>query len=288
MQSKSKLFGQVQADVATHKDALLRLRADITGFLGDTMAELRALHVRADQMLSELSDETMVLKEIGGWPHDKCASIREAVIRDETLQKYLAQCVACTSRCREVEDSGKAGKEGEKQLARLEEAFGKLGQSIESLKREKEEMQARYYKHGIPFDFHAIQAAQSESISFAKLHMNLTLALVDAKKVMQGQASTLDAVPGHWQALLKRCFEFAFKVQQFAGGTDDDATRLFEAIFAAIEKLHQLQRATIQQNKAAKAAAAAAVEAAAAPLAGIEEGTPRSEAGMRGTREDAL
>ena len=163
-----------------------------------------------------------------------------------------------------------------------------MSQSLESLKREKEEMQARYYKYGIPFDFDAIVTAQSGSISFAKLHMNITLALVDAKALASG--GTLDAVPGHWQALLKRCFEFAFKVQQFAGGTDDDATKLFEAIFAAIEKLHQLQRAAIQQQRAEREAAAAATEAAgdAMPLAGIKEGTPRSEAGLQGAREDVL
>ena len=169
--------------------------------------------------------------------------------------------MACTTRSSEVASSG-AGKDGEKQLTRLEEAFGKLSTSIEHLKREKEEMQARYYKHSIPFDFASIKGVQERSIAFAKLHMAITLALVDAPKLLAYQE--MQQVPAHWQSLLKKCFEFAFKVQQFANVTDDAATKLFEDIFAVIEKLHQIQKSSIQATKAAATAAAATVATAAA------------------------
>ena len=102
---------------------------------------------------------------------------------------------------------------------------------------------------------------QERSLSFAKLHMAITLALVDAPKLLAEE--NLTAPPAHWHALLKKGFEFAFKVQQFANVTDDDATRLFEDIFAVIEKLHQVQRSATKNAKEAREAAAAKAAAEA-------------------------
>ena len=42
--------------------------------------------------------------------------------------------------------------------------------------------------------------------------------------------------------MLKKGFEFAFKVQQFANASDEEATALFEMVFALIEKLHRIHR----------------------------------------------
>ena len=63
------------------------------------------------------------------------------------------------------------------------------------------------------------------------------------------------------QTLVKNGFEFAFKVQQFANATDDEATQLFEVMFAVIEALHQIQKDAFNKSKAAVHAPAASLEA---------------------------
>jgi len=246
--SKSKLAQEVQQDIEKHRDTIVALMKEIQEFDDVTMAELRNLHQRTDRCLESLADETMVLREFP-WPHDKCASIREAVKRDESLEKMLAQCFACAKRCQEVEN-GQLGTDAEKQLGRVEAAFHELSLTVESLKRSREEMQSRYYKYQIPFDVGTITTVQERSLDFAKLHMSLTLTLVDAPALLNG-GSKLTQANQKVQALLKAAFEFAFKVQQFANITDEEATVLFELLFAVIEKLHQVQKDKFRVAKGA-------------------------------------
>ena len=78
--------------------------------------------------------------------------------------------------------------------------------------------------------------------------MGLTLALVDAPGLLHGGAK-LEECNQKRQALLKAGFEFAFKVQQFANITDDEATKLFELLFAVIEKLHQAQKEKFRSSQ---------------------------------------
>eukprot|EP00658_Telonema_sp_P-2_P026668 TRINITY_DN20792_c0_g1_i2.p1 TRINITY_DN20792_c0_g1~~TRINITY_DN20792_c0_g1_i2.p1 ORF type:complete len:273 (+),score=65.49 TRINITY_DN20792_c0_g1_i2:213-1031(+) len=231
----SKFYAAVQEESERFREPIEALSEEIREFEAGDMSEYHGLLERTEKFLGQLTDEGLVLKNFS-WPEDKINSIREALKRNLMLQKVATQ---------QQEHAGmlealKARQDGElpldlrdpreveKWLVQSMDQFTQSSKALDHLKRTLEETRPRYYKHSIPFPFDTLTQVGAGCLLYAKAHMSVILGFIAGHPTSPLRRN-----------MLRRGFEFAFRVQQFANLTDDGATELVEQIFAQLEATHQ-------------------------------------------------
>lgn len=93
----------------------------------------------------------------------------------------------------------------------------------------------RYKHERVPFDFGCLKEVQKKAVGLAKYSL----------KMIQKSYSTLaeqvggDVAVRRLETLIETALRFSFRCHQFAGGFDNEATKLFAAANSLLDKLYK-------------------------------------------------
>ena len=191
-----------------------------------------------ERRLGLLSDERMVLKAFDDWPEKKIEALREATVRKHELQRLAATMDPTTG---SWVAKGSIGDELQQVAAKFDEGKAK----IEWYLRSQEDFGRALAALAIPFDRELVTTAQHATLKLAKYGMRMVLT---ATKRLAAAASGGGAGEGEGEAasaasygaverLVMEVLELAFRVHQFVGGFDTEATQLFSDVHAALASL---------------------------------------------------
>ncbi|CAI5504670.1 unnamed protein product [Closterium sp. Naga37s-1] len=255
----SAYFQQIEADVVKHADAIWQAKADLEAFQTTDFEELVAFRAKIESLLQDLTDETQVLQRFEGFPSSKLELLRASASlhsRLSALSRDLLSAVPMSNNDRggtPGAGGGAAGTAGAAApasvaavgvcLDRCERLFDRVRREVEAVERSREEDAKKFAAQRLPYSGGAI-----ERVKAAAVRLSSRLLELSAQESMKLRASvepvdgripvaSVELVDGRIPVydvprvkaglfLLWRCFQFAFRAYNFAGGQDETAEEL--------------------------------------------------------------
>ncbi|CAI6004633.1 unnamed protein product [Closterium sp. NIES-65] len=263
---RSAYFQQIEADVVKHADAIWQAKADLEAFQTTDFEELVAFRAKIESLLQDLTDETQVLQRFEGFPSSKLELLRASASlhsRLSALSRDLLSAVPMSNNDRggtPGAGGGAAGTAGAAApasvaavgvcLDRCERLFDRVRREVEAVERSREEDAKKFAAQRLPYSSGAI-----ERVKAAAVRLSSRLLELSAQESMKLRASvepvdgripvydvprlraSVELVDGRIPVydvprvkaglfLLWRCFQFAFRAYNFAGGQDETAEEL--------------------------------------------------------------
>ncbi|EKX41283.1 hypothetical protein GUITHDRAFT_142188 [Guillardia theta CCMP2712] len=230
LEGRSSYMKQVMSDRSIFEPMILDLIPQIQSFAPQDLTQVEIFVAEVDRRLALLSDERMVLKGFAAWPEKKLEVLREVTGRKQELERLVASM--------DPEDDRWIAKSAiHEELQQAVDKFESVKPTVEWYIRSEEEIMRNYKTHSIPFDFKLVKNVQIATVGLAKYAMQMSLTafgrqsraeqmILSTDLVNQGASKQIlvalqgDAV----QNLLNSALKFSFRVHQFAGGFDAEAT----------------------------------------------------------------
>ncbi|WVZ88218.1 hypothetical protein U9M48_034762 [Paspalum notatum var. saurae] len=215
LQNRSRHLLAIKADVETKAEFINDLINKIHTVTYTGVEQVVTFVDWLDQQLSILSDETAVLKHFN-WPERKADALREAASEYRHLNCLLTDISSLN-----LDDGSPTPCEAT--LRRISSLLDRLEKSMSRLLNLRSSVMSSYRELRIPTDWMLDSGICSKlrlaSVTLAKLHMRRVLKELDCRDTAGNEA-----------ALVAQSVRFTYRVHQFAGGLDGDATRAFEEL----------------------------------------------------------
>ena len=230
LMGKSSYSLQIAKDTDTYGDQLLAMKAEIDSAAPTTMMELVALSQRIETLLSYLSDETQVLKNVENWPFDKVECIRELLSRQSMWTDIFEALTDWEIEAERRQDSFI------EEMNKITMFFSDTKLKIEQFRRDQNSIIKKYENYHIKVDVvSSVRRLEELTIILAKRYMTLSIGergrlLSRPVKNPMGARRISEKII----SMLRSSFEFSFRVNQFANKEDPEATSLFEEIFGLL------------------------------------------------------
>ncbi|KAJ1264633.1 hypothetical protein BS78_08G014800 [Paspalum vaginatum] len=216
LQNRSRHLLAIKADVETKAQFINDLINKIHTITYTGVEQVVTFVDWLDQQLSILSDETAVLKHFN-WPERKADALREAASEYRHLNCLLTDISSLN-----LDDCSPTPCEAT--LRRISSLLDRLEKSMSRLVNLRSSVMPSYKELRIPTDWMLDSGICSKmrlaSVTLAKLHMRRVLKELDCR----------DTAAGNEAALVAQSVRFTYRVHQFAGGLDCEATRAFEEL----------------------------------------------------------
>ncbi|CAI6000465.1 unnamed protein product [Closterium sp. NIES-65] len=243
----SAYFQQIEADVVKHADAIWQAKADLEAFQTTDFEELVAFRAKIESLLQDLTDETQVLQRFEGFPSSKLELLRASASlhsRLSALSRDLLSAVPMSNNDgggTPGAGGGAAGTAGAAApasvaavgvcLDRCERLFDRVRREVEAVERSREEDAKKFAAQRLPYSGGAIERVKAAAVRLSSRLLELSaqesMKLRASVELVDGRIPVYD-VPRVKAGLflLWRCFQFAFRAYNFAGGQDETAEEL--------------------------------------------------------------
>ncbi|CAI5503989.1 unnamed protein product [Closterium sp. Naga37s-1] len=250
----SAYFQQIEADVVKHADAIWQAKADLEAFQTTDFDELVSFRAKIEALLQDLTDETQVLQRFEGFPSSKLELLRASASlhsRLSALSRDLLSAVPMSYDDRGATPgaggaaagtagaaAGTAGGAAPASVAavgvcldRCERLFDRVRREVEAVERSREEDAKKFAAQRLPYSGGAIERVKAAAVRLSSRLLELSaqesMKLRASVELVDGRIPVYD-VPRVKAGLflLWRCFQFAFRAYNFAGGQDETAEEL--------------------------------------------------------------
>eukprot|EP00210_Caulerpa_lentillifera_P002832 g2706.t1 len=220
LSKNSKYAAQVQADIEKYGDMIPQLITEVSTFEAKTMLDMIEFVKRVDSVLSELSDETAVLKQFD-WPQ-RYYTMMEA----KGLYEELEKMKRTFSPWKKTENKATA------ELQIIQKFMDKSKTRVDVILRTKDADEKKFKDNKIPWNGKIFTEVKIASLSPLIVYMEVVLeevkSLMSSVPAEEGpvRKKALDKSLEH----LRGAITFAFKVHQFAGGFTEACSLKFAEI----------------------------------------------------------
>ncbi|XP_054819784.1 protein CHUP1, chloroplastic isoform X2 [Prosopis cineraria] len=213
IENRSTFLSAIKSDVQKQGEFVNFLIKEVESASFAGISEVERFVKWLDGELSSLVDERSVLKHFPQWPEKKADALREAACSYRDLKSLASEVSSFEDNPREA--VGQA-------LKRMQALQDRLERSVSSVERTRESTCKRYRNFHIPWewmlDTGLIGQMKVSSLRVAKECMKRV-----TKELVYSEALQEDN-------LLLQGVKFAFRVHQFAGGFDAEATQVFREL----------------------------------------------------------
>eukprot|EP01026_Neomeris_dumetosa_P042843 TRINITY_DN3577_c0_g1_i22.p1 TRINITY_DN3577_c0_g1~~TRINITY_DN3577_c0_g1_i22.p1 ORF type:complete len:692 (-),score=96.94 TRINITY_DN3577_c0_g1_i22:1377-3173(-) len=221
---KSAYVEAVNRDIETQADMINEIIKIVQAKRANSMQELTLFVQDVDQRLSQLSDETAVLKAFD-WPAARYDAFRESCATYAELTKIKMQM-------ENWKGPSKPSLNAQEELAKVQSYQEQVQIKMDRFGRTKDTDEQRFKEHDIPWPNNLLKEVVHSSLNLAAIYMEIVLNEVSRLQEsisILGEEQQQQARQKALQ-LLTNAVRFGFRVHQFAGGFDDKCNRLFELI----------------------------------------------------------
>ncbi|CAI5462717.1 unnamed protein product [Closterium sp. Yama58-4] len=197
---------QIEADVVKHADAIWQAKAELEAFQTTDFEELVAFRNKIESLLQDLTDETQVLQRFEGFPSSKLEHLRASASLHSRLSALSLDLLSAVP----MSNNGAGGT---------------------PVERSREEDAKKFAAQRLPFSSGAIDRVKAAAVRLSSRLLELSaqesMKLRASVELVDGRIPVYD-VPRVKAGLflLWRCFQFAFRAYNFAGGQDETAEEL--------------------------------------------------------------
>ncbi|XP_028784706.1 protein CHUP1, chloroplastic [Neltuma alba] len=213
IENRSTFLSAIKSDVQKQGEFVHFLIKEVESTSFADISEVERFVKWLDGELSSLVDERSVLKHFPQWPEKKADALREAACSYRDLKNLEYEVSSFEDNPKEA--AGQA-------LKRMQSLQDRLERSVSNTERTGETACKRYRNFHIPWewmlDTGLIGQMKLSSLRVAKEYMKRV-----TKELVGNEASQEDN-------LLLQGVRFAFRVHQFAGGFDAEATQVFREL----------------------------------------------------------
>ncbi|KAG2601115.1 hypothetical protein PVAP13_5KG570407 [Panicum virgatum] len=215
LQNRSRHLLAIKADVETKAELIEDLIKKIHTSTYTDVEQVLTFVDWLDQQLSNLSDETAVLKHFN-WPERKADALREAASEYRHLKCLLADISS-------LNDDGGSPSPCDAILRKISSLLDRLEKSMSRLVNLRSSAMPSYKELRIPTDWMLDSGVASKmrlaSVNLAKVYTKRVLKELDGRDTAGNEA-----------ALVAQSVRFTYRVHQFAGGLDCEAMHAFEEL----------------------------------------------------------
>lgn len=187
-----------------------------------TMDDLDLFVRQMDNNLSNLTEETQVLKRFERWPEARYDTFREAAV----LYRSMVQ------KRHQMRNWNTESSDCQAARSLIHKYFNEVAWAVEQYQKEREATERSYREQGVPWNPQVVKDVQLESLRLIVDYMRHVVREVEEmEQTSEAEGGASKPVLERQYDLLKQALEFAYKGQQFTGGNwNADCDQVFEVL----------------------------------------------------------
>jgi len=234
LKEQSTFFKKVESQAQELGPGLQALAPIILKYTAPNEKDVLDFVDELEKTLGSLEDEVQVLKICcPEWPAGKVNVLRELSTRYRNLLRLREM----------LQDQTKSQGWGNDVMAateRIEVVFESCSKELDTYGRKREDDKTRFASFGVDFDWDTLRNVKEKTVGLAKRYCQIALAMWHESEEASGSKDRRQAMlRRRANNLLQGAVGFGFKVYNYAGGFDDEATEIYGQVHACYQEAQE-------------------------------------------------